>query len=207
MPKKKNRPEQKLKPLFHIFCEGEKTEPNYLKKYIGRNFPRATLFKIEKTEKNTPIQLVEEALKVKGRNPDGDIFWVVYDRESPTKYKDAFHAEARQKAGTNIHIALSNVCFEVWLLLHFQSSSAQYASCADLLKRSKLKTYIKDYDKANNRTYSSEEIELARKNAERLNTQTKRGANSSSNQCHQWNPYTDIHKLLDEIDKFGKQHI
>ncbi len=207
MPKRKNRPEQKLKPLFHIFCEGEKTEPNYLSKYIGRNFPRAKLFKIEKTEKNTPIQLVEEALKAKERNPDGDIFWVVYDRESPTKYDDAFHSEARQKAGVNIHIALSNVCFEVWLLLHFQNTSAPYTSCKDLLKNSNLKKkHIKNYDKANNRDYSSEEIAFARKNAERLNTQTKRGANSLRH-LHQWNPYTDVHKLLDAIDDFCIKHI
>lgn len=206
MPRKKNRPELKLKPRLHIFCEGEKTEPNYLKGYIDQIFPGIRLIVVEKTKKNTPVQLVKEAIEAKENNPPGDIFWVAYDRESTIKYKHALHAEARQKAATNIHIALSNVCFEVWLLLHFQNSSAPYTSCTELLKKSKLKTYIKHYDKANNRTYSHGEIAFARKNAERMNTQTKRGANSLKH-CHQWNPYTDFYKLLDAIDAFGKKHI
>ena len=206
MPKKKNRPEQKLKPRLHIFCEGEKTEPNYLKGYVNQTFPGIRLIVVEKSKTNTPVQLVEEALEAKRREPEDDIFWVVYDRESTIKYKNALHSEARQKAGNHIRIALSNVCFEVWLLLHFQNSSAPYTSCADLLKRSNLKKHIKDYDKANNRTYSSEEIEFARKNAKHMNIQTKKGANSLKH-LHQWNPYTDVHKLLDAIDDFGKKHI
>ena len=89
MPKPKKRERQELKPRLHIFCEGEKTEPNYLNLYIGAVLPGTKLIIVEKTNKNTPVQLVEEALKAKAKEPDGDIFWVVYDREGQAKYPDA----------------------------------------------------------------------------------------------------------------------
>jgi len=206
MPKQRNRSKKALKPRFHIFCEGEKTEPNYLNGYIQRRFPGTTLIKVEKTKKNTPVELVEEALKCKAAasTPEGDIFWVVYDREGTTKYSDALHAEARQKAGSQIRIALSNVCFEVWLLLHFRNTLAPYSCYDELRKRSQLKKYIPDYDKADKRHYSDNEIASARENAKRMNAQTQAGADRSWLHCHQWNPYSNVYELLDAIDIFGK---
>jgi hypothetical protein len=200
-----------LKPRLHIFCEGKKTEPNYLNNYIGKRFPGTKLIAVEKSTKNTPVELVEEAAEYKRCNaetPD-DIFWVVFDRESPMKYPDSLHAKARITAKDNdIDIALSNVCFEVWLLLHFRTSSAAYMNCADLLKKSDLKKkYIKNYDKADRRDYSDAEIAAARKSAKHMNAQTISGANPKWKNPHQWNPYTNVHELLDAIDAFGKEHV
>jgi len=203
MPKPRNRPQQQLKPVFHIFCEGEKTEPNYLSQYIRQKFPGMTLIKVEKATKYTPVQLVEEALVSKQKEPDGE---VVYDREGTTKYSDALHTEARQKASTHIKIALSNVCFEVWLLLHFQATVAPYSNYEDLKRRSQLKKHIPNYEKADKREYSDAEITAARKNAKRMNTTTKAGADRSWQQCHQWNPYTNVYELLDAVDAFGHNH-
>jgi hypothetical protein len=133
---------------------------------------------------------------------------VVYDREGETKYTDAIHAEARQKAeSAGIEIALSNVCFEVWLLLHFQTNVAPYANCEDLLRSSALKTRIVGYDKADKREYTQEEIDFARRNAARVNTQTIAGADRAWTQAHQWNPYTNVHELLDAIDTFGEKYV
>jgi len=204
MPKPKKKTRKELKSKLHIFCEGEKTEPNYLNGYIQRKFPGTKLIKVEKSKKNTPIALVEEALKLKksASTPEGDVFWVVYDREGETKYPDALHLEARQKAGDAINIALSNVCFEVWLLLHFRKTVAPYSCYDDLRKRSQLKDYIDNYDKADKRKYSDAEIEYARENAKRMNEQTTRGADRLWVESHQWNPYTNVYELLDEIDDF-----
>jgi len=206
MPKPKQRRERQLSPVLHIYCEGAKTEPYYLEDYIRKRFPGTKLIRVEKTPKTTPRQLVEVAHEKLRCAPEGDVVWVVYDREGPTKYSDSLHADARQKAGGKVQIALSNVCFEVWLLLHFQSTCGAHDSCDDLLRRSRLKEHIPGYDKANRREYSSEEIARARKNAERVNESTKCGANPDWTQPHQWNPYTDVHKLLDAIDEFGKKY-
>ncbi|MFA6172631.1 MAG: RloB family protein [Kiritimatiellales bacterium] len=209
MPKKQKRQQRDLKPRLHIFCEGEKTEPNYLNGYIERCFPGTKLTLVRATKKNTPIPLVEEAIAEKSRRdiPEEDQFWVVYDRESSINYPDALHAEARDKAKANgIKIAFSNVCFEVWLLLHFQETVPNCDSCADLCKRSLLKKHIPDYDKGVKRNYTAAEVSMARKNAVKLNKQTKAGADASWTKPYQWNPYTNVHELLDEMDAHEKRY-
>ena len=211
MPKKRKRQIQYFKPRLHIFCEGEKTEPNYLNGYLEGHCPGTRLMVVEKTNKNTPVQLVKVAInakKDKKNNPDGDIFWVVYDRESTTKYPNSLHAEALGMAKQHgVNIALSNVCFEVWILLHFQNTSAPYDSYDDLYKHSNLKQYIPKYDKGTKRKFSTEEIKNARKHAKVLNENTENGAAPNWTKPHQWNPYTDVYKLLDAIDEFTVKHI
>jgi len=222
MPKKRNKEEKPLLPVLHIYCEGEKTEPNYLHGYIAQRFSGSRLLqviKIEKTNKNTPVQLVEEAInKQKQQQKSGateDIFWVVYDRESKQKYADALHTEARHKANAKkIKIALSNVCFEVWILLHFQSSVPSYFNYDDLRKNSQLCEYFRqqglsDYDKGSQDIFKivSPHIETARKRAKQLNTQTQNSADASAKEPHQFNPYTDVYKLLDAIDEFGNEFV
>lgn len=105
MPKNRARIEKELLPKFHIYCEGAKTEPNYLNGYIGNMYPgnvRLKIIEIVPTKKNTPKQLVDEAVAdKKSKYPNGDIFWVVYDRESKHKYSDKLHMEAYQKAKSN----------------------------------------------------------------------------------------------------------
>ncbi len=210
MPKSRKGQSRELKPRLRIFCEGEKTEPNYLNGYIERCLRGTTLTKVEKTEKNTPVQLVDEAIKAKNckDSPEGDIFWVVYDRESEGKYSAASHDQARDKAAAHgINIAFSNVCFEVWVLLHFQKTVPPCDSYDDLRKRTPLTTHIPKYDKGKKRQYTADEVASARRNAVRLNEQTIAAANSTWNKEHQWNPYTDVYKLLDAIDKFAEQYI
>jgi hypothetical protein len=208
MPKKRKTQKQNLKPHLHIFCEGEKTEPNYFNGYIDSYFPGTKLAPVKKTDKNTPVQLVDVAIAAKKNNPLGDQFWVVYDREASNKYPDALHSKARNKAKSNgIKIAFSNVCFEVWILLHFQTTVKAYDSYHDLYKNSELRTHIPKYDKGVKILFSDEKVQAARKNAENLNAHTKSGANPGWTQRHQWNPYTDVHKLLDAIDEFGEKYI
>lgn len=138
MPRTRRKKEPALEKRLRIFCEGEKTEPYYLKDYL-RNFKddRKASVEIMNCNKNTPVQLVEAAIKFKNypRSIIGDVFWVVYDRESVAKYSRELHMQAWSTARqNNIEVALSNVCFEFWLLLHFVNSATPYSSCSDLLK-------------------------------------------------------------------------
>jgi hypothetical protein len=221
MPKKRDNPKREVKPVLHIYCEGEKTEPNYLSGYIDKYFPsnrRLKVIKIESTKKNTPKQLIEEAVaakKVAKRNSlDDDTFWVVYDRESEQKYPDALHATAYDKAQKNsISLAISNVCFEAWLLLHFQDTTASYSCYDDLRDNSALRAECKtrglpDYDKGNKVIFSifkEDEINDARDRAIRINKHTESCADPSRTKPYQWSPYTDVYKLLDAIDKLAQK--
>lgn len=214
MPKKR-RPKRvrHLSPVFHIFCEGEKTEPNYFNCYLDRYHPgnrRLRVIKIEDTKKNTPVQLVEEAIKLKCDRscPKHDMFWVVYDRERVAKYSDELHCQTFSAANKyDVKVAISNVCFEIWILLHFEANTASYSCYEDLIKNSNLsKVHIKDYAKGDKGIFATfvKNVEDAKNNAIAMNSNTIKNADRTWTKPYQWNPYTDVYKLLDAIDEFDK---
>lgn len=215
MPKKKKPKTKTVKPVLKVFCEGEKTEPLYLKGYIEHfHSGKRNLIVIEKTDKNTPVQLVQEAIDTKHANDIDDDIWVVYDREAESKYSHQLHHKARSQAMANsINIACSNVCFELWILLHFQYTTQSFNSCAELVKSQIFRKHmqsigVNQYDKANSMLFDKlkERIEEAKTNSNRL----KRSAISSSepgkNAPHYLNPYTDVQDLLEAMDDFIKRH-
>lgn len=215
MPKAKKKSTTALPLVLHIYCEGEKTEPGYLREYLEMNYfgeHRYHVVKIESTKKNTPIQLVDVAVAAKksAKCPSGDEFWVVYDRESTAKYSDELHANASAKARANgVHIALSNVCFELWILLHFKSNTAAFGSFDDLMANSGLKKELRkigvnDYDKGNAAIFEKIRAFIgdARARAEAMNQNTLGSAPPRKNQPYQLNPFTAMHELLDAIDAF-----
>lgn len=197
-----------------IFCEGAKTEPNYINGYllhIGSS-NRQSVVRVEKTRKNTPVQLVETAIAAKNDSktlPD-DIFWVVYDRENVSKYSDALHAKARKMADQKqINVALSNVCFEYWILIHLVDTQAPYSSFADLKKNSLLNTELKklgcvSYEKSISEIFDlvKHGLDSARTRANRINTSGKNNAGQGRDQEHHINPYVGVVELLNAIDQF-----
>jgi hypothetical protein len=213
MPKKKNRNAPKVAQTLRIFCEGEMTEPHYIKGYLRhfRDDTRTSVVEVMNSSKNTPVQLVEAAIKFKDskRSIEGDQFWVVYDREAIAKYTRELHSQACDMANANgVNVALSNVCFEFWILLHFVDSSASYSSFDDLKKNSALFAEVqklcgKKYDKASAMLF--EEIKgfvgLARTRAVRINGQGLENA-GAQREPYDINPFTDMPRLLDAIDKF-----
>jgi hypothetical protein len=197
-----------------IFCEGEKTEPNYINgylEYIGSS-SRRSVVQVEKTRKNTPVQLVEAAIEAKSSKstlPD-DEFWVVYDREGVAKYSDALHEKARQAAEkSGVSVALSNVCFEYWILLHLVDTQAPFSCYDDLKKVSSLNEEIRkrtggSYEKNSATIFSvvKDSVDTARKRAARLNAAGKENANRGRDEEHHINPFMGVVKLLDAIDAF-----
>jgi hypothetical protein len=212
----KPRKPASLKPLktLRIFCEGEKTEPGYLRGYLGglSSSLRKSVIEIERTRKNTPVQLVEEAIKAKN-SPETlpeDEFWVVYDRESVAKYSEELHAKAMSRADRHkVKVSISNVCFEYWLLLHFVNTDAPYSSYSDLIDKSQLNSEIKrqsgkDYGKAAENTFDIVKggLEAARRRAAKLNKVGIENANPARSKPYHINPYVGVVSLLDAIDAF-----
>lgn len=215
MPKKRISRNKRLLPVLHVFCEGEKTEPNYIKGYLNKFHScnrRLKIVIIENTNKSTPVQLVDDAYKIKkdSKTPKNDVFWVVYDREGKHNYKDSLHQQAFERARSHkINIAISSVCFEIWLLLHLVESNASYSSCDDLLKNSPLQNELQKlglakYEKGCQDIFEriSGNIDDARSRAIRMNTATLNSSNADPTRPYLHNPYTDMHLLLDEIDRF-----
>lgn len=201
--------------MLHIYCEGEKTEPNYIDKYLqikSNGDRRKQVVRVESTKKNTPVQLVDEAVSHKKRSdcPDNDVFWVVFDRESIAKYPDSLHESAFKKAAANnVKIALSNVCFELWILLHFKQNTAPFTSYDNLMSDSGLKEQLQNagignYEKGDAGIFRVvfNGLDDARARAVRMNSTTEESAPPNINKPYQLNPYTDVYKLLNAIDEF-----
>jgi len=203
---------KKLPTVMYIYCEGEKTEPFYLDGYISTiNKSKLNVFKIPKTRKNTPEQLVDEAISKKNSSSsaDGDQFWVVYDREAVNSASSQAHERAWQKAKKNgINVAISCVCFEFWILLHFGFTTAPFVSYSSLMSASPIKKLLNDsgisnYQKGDKKTfyYLSNRVSTARSNAAKLEAHLNNN-NADTKNPYRLDSYTGMHNLLDAIDAF-----
>lgn len=106
---------RKARDSFLIVCEGEKTEPNYFRKFHG-----PIDVKVEGTGCNT-ISLVEKAVEIRDeRQKEGEVYdqvWCVFDKDSFSD--DNFNQAKKLAENNNIRPAYSNEAFELWYLLHF----------------------------------------------------------------------------------------
>lgn len=125
--------------------EGAKTEPNYLKKLCDRLKLSTTDVEILHPNGTDPITLTNKAIELrnarkkrakKGLAIDYDEVWVVFDLEKPhdERRKLAVAAMALRDVGS-IKFAVSNPCFEFWLLLHEEYTTAPFPDCDSVIKR------------------------------------------------------------------------
>lgn len=85
-------------------------------------------------------------------DPDRDDFdevWIVIDTEGPADRRRSGQVrqaiERVKKLGPRFHAAVSNPCFEYWLLLHFEDTAATFKDAAAVGER--LRKHIKNYKK------------------------------------------------------------
>ena len=117
--------------------------------------------------------------------------------------------EALAAKDNNINIAFSNVCFEFWLLIHFEYTTAGYTSCDDLLHNSRLREKlssigIKDYEKGLPTLFDKlkDKVNDAMKNSEKLKIEIEKSAEKDKMMPHKINPYLDIHEMFIDMDNF-----
>jgi hypothetical protein len=124
----RRRPRRQPKPRFLIVCEGTVTEPRYFKDV---QYTERSLIDLQIEAGGTPKTLVERAAglkreangkarKLKDANQKYEEVWCVFDIDG-----HPLVPEAKDQAKANgIELAISNPCFELWALLHFQDQSA-----------------------------------------------------------------------------------
>ncbi len=111
--------------VIRVLTEGTVTEPGYLAQWARRSSDTHVDFA---DSGMAPLSLVQRARDHQranrktrdGKGLDFDEIWCVFDVDQHPKLAQAIH-EARQ---SNIGIALSNPCFEIWLILHCQDQTA-----------------------------------------------------------------------------------
>jgi hypothetical protein len=117
-----SRPERKT---VVIFCEGEASEPDYinaLKKLPQVQRDTAINIEIDPMQ-GVPLTLVERAVMRKKNDAEVDECWCVFDVEWPRHHPNLDRALQIAHAH-GIRLAVSNPCFELWLILHFNSQTA-----------------------------------------------------------------------------------
>ncbi len=139
-----------------IVTEGEKTEPSYLTALRDRLRLSSADVVVSKADGTDPVSVVnfaiENAAERKRRAKKSTIIvpydsvWAVFDTErydTNPKLKEAIMIAK----GKKINLAISNPCFEYWILLHFEYTTAQFASCDDVIRRIRDCGYVRDYKK------------------------------------------------------------
>ena len=117
-----------------IVCEGEKTEPYYLKGLrTSLGLHPANVVIADKKSGLDPKSLVEYALEELKKDSDFNHVFCVFDRDKHRTYEAALDKiRAKRPTGdTKLHPIISIPCFEVWILLHFIYTTAPFQAAAD----------------------------------------------------------------------------
>ncbi|MGH3826089.1 MAG: RloB family protein, partial [Pseudonocardiaceae bacterium] len=116
-----NRPERKT---VVIFCEGKASEPDYINGL--KRLPNVhgnTSINIEvDPRQGVPLTLVQRATD-QATDDEVDECWCVFDVEWPRNHPNLKRA-IQQARDHNIRLVISNPCFELWLILHFEDQNA-----------------------------------------------------------------------------------
>jgi len=116
------------RPIVLIVCEGVETERQYFEKFALHHKNARIRVKVA-DDKGVPFTLVKAAKQLKleaeraarqqkDQNLAFDSVWCVFDIDEHPHIH-----EAREMADANgISLAISNPCFELWLILHLRNS-------------------------------------------------------------------------------------
>lgn len=143
-------PHRQIRSKVVIACEGKKTEPLYFDAIRSHLRVSAKDIVIVDHKGTDPLTIVQSAVdEVEGQKPwlKGDTAWAVFDGDEHRQnaaQKQRWDQALSLAAARHIKVVISNPCFELWYLLHFQAQSANIHRDATL---SALKTHIQGYEK------------------------------------------------------------
>lgn len=184
-----------------IVCEGEKTEPNYfeaLKDHLALN--SANIYVTGECG-SSPVSIVGYAMqRYRDEQRAGDSFdkvFCVFDRDTHNTYQRALDKIATAKPKDTFVAITSVPCFEYWLLLHFEYTTAPFhaagtKSAGDRVV-DKLRKYIPDYQKGDGSVFAQLIDQLPRAKAHASKALIDADANNSDN------PITHVHELVEYL--------
>lgn len=214
------RYKRKRNPVLALICEGSDTEPLYFSNFKNKfiNIDIQIVRNSSKAGKKTdPINIIKKAYEYKSKNndilnyKDGDRIWCIFDVDIDYKNHNSKESKYDQIVKTKkladkrkIDLGISNPCFELWYLLHFEYSTAFLKDYNDVEKR--LKRNINSYSKSSNiYPLLKDNTENAIENANRLRKyyiDLDKNLNDPKDiiDC---NPYTNIQDLVSYIKSFS----
>lgn len=131
------------KPLYVIATEGEVTEKIYFNGAFRRKNIRMPILATKKGN-SSPEKVLKRLNKYKTKYAaSSDELWLVIDRDNWNK--NTLSAIEKECKARGFNLAISNPCFELWLLLH-QNKPKQPLTASECDKE--LKKLIKGYNKS-----------------------------------------------------------
>ena len=197
---------------YYIFCEGEKTEPNYFKGFkthIESNpiYKNLVLIEIEPcgAETMSVLSQAEEYVK-KNKLKEGQI-WCIYDKDSfPSRRFNGVYERIvslnKQDGPIQYHAAWSNECIEFWFILHFSyyTSNNNREEYIKYLNKQfvqrKLSKYTKNMDNIFDILLEYGNPKLAIKYAKKIITDNQNKTPAMIT------PGTKVYELVEELAKF-----
>jgi len=126
----RQRKRKRIKPIIRVFCEGSKTEYHYFSALRGLLKNKHAVLEVVKGRGGDAMKVFRDALHAAQAIPDsehypGDQVYVVVDVEPHAIEKVAALRKALDHArDTSVQLAISNPCFEFWLLCHVVDADA-----------------------------------------------------------------------------------
>ena len=180
-------------------CEDEKSSLKYLKSFkydeeLKRKLSAVSI-EVYHPKNFSPLGLVDEAkarmLKARRDRNKYDEIWIVLDRDQHENLPDALS----RANDSNIKVAFSNVCFEFWVLLHYEKTRKSFYNCSEIIKYIKDNHYPEYQKKDNPFIELKPRIKIAIENAEWFAKQVQLDLDNGM-KIHEISPYTDIHELI-----------
>ena len=190
------------KKIISIFCEGDKIEKKYFNE-LKKELKNKTIIidVIPSKNDSSPKKIwdkIQEQFKSQELSKEyGDEAWLVFDVENKTpdpertnQAKDIFEKCNNQTCFS----AISNPCFEVWYLLHFEPINENLVQSQI---KNKIKKYKKNYCKEDGLNFNQD---LCKKTEKAINNSRKRykEANKDENKFPE-NTSTQVHRLVERM--------
>lgn len=176
-----------------VFCEGANSEPDYVRalKQLTHVAENTALELRIHPERSVPLPLVRMAVQQKS-DPEVDECWCIFDVEWPQNHPHLSEAKALAESN-GVDLAISNPCFELWLILHFRDHHAYIDTApSERLSRTLDGRSGKSIDAA---LYMPLRKEASRR-AERLNKRHERDGTAFPHD----NPSSGVYKFLKAIE-------
>lgn len=196
-----------------MICEGEKTEPLYLRA-LASNLG-LTAFEICSECDSAPISLVQCGKQILISDPDFDLIFFVFDRDSHSSYEEALNLikglqNQKNHRNKTIRAITSIPCFEIWFLLHFEAHNSPYvasngkSSCENLISTLKEKKGFENYAKGHGGYFNllADRLPQAKVFSDRILKQSI----DAGEPKHHGNSTTLMHILIEELQKLAEDN-
>ncbi|MCY3849433.1 MAG: RloB family protein [Acidimicrobiaceae bacterium] len=196
-PLRRRRPRIDERKRYVIYCEGKVTEPVYLTALNALADVRPHSILDVRGKGYDPHRLVAEAKQARldehADEEAGTEYWCVFDVEVPTQHS-RLHDAIQMARDNDIKVAISNPCFELWLILHHQDHTRP-------IDNQQARSILRKHDPSPEKGLDSKLYMESRKDAvDRARRLTERHKNAGQTFPDD-NPSSGVYRLIEVVEE------